>query len=153
VESRDGLDPAGRSHPQREIFPYAREWDNRSWQTMQRSSPQPQGHSRRQRHPSEEQISKKKAIRIPQPLGEVYAQRLDPESPCQTLDPQAAEAAGQWLATWMSAFWSSPASDLAYLPHAPAPSGEQLRIEDGLIAEITTFGYALFPAFGLPPTL
>jgi RNA polymerase sigma-70 factor (ECF subfamily) len=28
-----------------------------------------------------------------------------------------------------------------------------LRIEDGLIAEITTFGYALFPAFGLPPTL
>jgi RNA polymerase sigma-70 factor (TIGR02960 family) len=28
-----------------------------------------------------------------------------------------------------------------------------LRIEDGLIAEITTFGYALFPAFGLPPAL
>jgi RNA polymerase sigma-70 factor (ECF subfamily) len=28
-----------------------------------------------------------------------------------------------------------------------------LRIEDGLIAEITTFGAALFPAFGLPPTL
>jgi RNA polymerase sigma-70 factor (ECF subfamily) len=28
-----------------------------------------------------------------------------------------------------------------------------LRIEDGLIAEITTFGYALFGAFGLPPTL
>jgi RNA polymerase sigma-70 factor (ECF subfamily) len=28
-----------------------------------------------------------------------------------------------------------------------------LRIEDGLIAEITTFGPALFPAFGLPPTL
>ena len=28
-----------------------------------------------------------------------------------------------------------------------------LRIEDGLIAEITTFGYVLFPAFGLPPTL
>jgi RNA polymerase sigma-70 factor (ECF subfamily) len=28
-----------------------------------------------------------------------------------------------------------------------------LRIKDGLIAEITTFGYALFPAFGLPPTL
>jgi len=28
-----------------------------------------------------------------------------------------------------------------------------LRIEDGLIAEITTFGPKLFPAFGLPPTL
>jgi RNA polymerase sigma-70 factor (TIGR02960 family) len=28
-----------------------------------------------------------------------------------------------------------------------------LRIEDGAIAEITTFGKALFPAFGLPPTL
>jgi RNA polymerase sigma-70 factor (ECF subfamily) len=28
-----------------------------------------------------------------------------------------------------------------------------LRIEDGLIAEITTFGAGLFPAFGLPPTL
>jgi ketosteroid isomerase-like protein len=28
-----------------------------------------------------------------------------------------------------------------------------LRIEDGVIAEITTFGAALFPAFGLPPTL
>ncbi len=26
-----------------------------------------------------------------------------------------------------------------------------LRIEDGLIAEITTFGPGLFPAFGLPP--
>jgi RNA polymerase sigma-70 factor (TIGR02960 family) len=28
-----------------------------------------------------------------------------------------------------------------------------LRIENGLIAEITTFGPELFPAFGLPPTL
>jgi RNA polymerase sigma-70 factor (TIGR02960 family) len=28
-----------------------------------------------------------------------------------------------------------------------------LRIRDGLIAEITTFGWALFPKFGLPPTL
>ncbi len=28
-----------------------------------------------------------------------------------------------------------------------------LRIADGVIAEITTFGPALFPAFGLPPTL
>jgi RNA polymerase sigma-70 factor (ECF subfamily) len=28
-----------------------------------------------------------------------------------------------------------------------------LRIADGVIAEITTFGAALFPAFGLPPTL
>ena len=28
-----------------------------------------------------------------------------------------------------------------------------LRIEDGAIAEITTFGYSLFEAFGLPPTL
>jgi RNA polymerase sigma-70 factor (ECF subfamily) len=28
-----------------------------------------------------------------------------------------------------------------------------LRIQDGLIAEITTFGPALFEAFGLPPTL
>ncbi len=28
-----------------------------------------------------------------------------------------------------------------------------LRIEDGAIAEITTFGPAQFPAFGLPPTL
>ncbi len=28
-----------------------------------------------------------------------------------------------------------------------------LRIEDGLIAEITTFGAGLFPVFGLPPTL
>jgi RNA polymerase sigma-70 factor (TIGR02960 family) len=28
-----------------------------------------------------------------------------------------------------------------------------LRIEDGVIAEITTFGASLFPAFGLPPTL
>jgi RNA polymerase sigma-70 factor (TIGR02960 family) len=28
-----------------------------------------------------------------------------------------------------------------------------LRIEDGRIAEITTFGNALFPAFGLPPAL
>ncbi len=28
-----------------------------------------------------------------------------------------------------------------------------LRIEDGVIAEITTFGPELFPAFGLPPTL
>ena len=28
-----------------------------------------------------------------------------------------------------------------------------LRIEDGRIAEITTFGNALFPAFGLAPTL
>jgi RNA polymerase sigma-70 factor (ECF subfamily) len=28
-----------------------------------------------------------------------------------------------------------------------------LRIEDGKIAEITTFGYALFPAFGLPARL
>ena len=28
-----------------------------------------------------------------------------------------------------------------------------LRIQDGRIAEITTFGAELFPAFGLPPTL
>ncbi|MGH8823668.1 MAG: sigma-70 family RNA polymerase sigma factor [Jiangellaceae bacterium] len=28
-----------------------------------------------------------------------------------------------------------------------------LRIEDGLVAEVTTFGPELFPAFGLPPTL
>jgi RNA polymerase sigma-70 factor (TIGR02960 family) len=28
-----------------------------------------------------------------------------------------------------------------------------LRIENGLIVEITTFGSAMFPAFGLPPTL
>jgi RNA polymerase sigma-70 factor (ECF subfamily) len=28
-----------------------------------------------------------------------------------------------------------------------------LRIEHGLIAEITTFGAELFPAFGLAPTL
>jgi RNA polymerase sigma-70 factor (TIGR02960 family) len=28
-----------------------------------------------------------------------------------------------------------------------------LRIRDGLIAEITTFGWVLFPEFGLPPTL
>ncbi|MDP9865341.1 MULTISPECIES: RNA polymerase subunit sigma-70 [Streptosporangium] len=28
-----------------------------------------------------------------------------------------------------------------------------IRVEDGLVAEITTFGAALFPAFGLPPTL
>jgi RNA polymerase sigma-70 factor (TIGR02960 family) len=28
-----------------------------------------------------------------------------------------------------------------------------LRVEDGAIAEITTFGAALFPEFGLPPTL
>jgi SnoaL-like protein/sigma-70-like protein len=28
-----------------------------------------------------------------------------------------------------------------------------LRVEDGVIAEITTFGARLFPAFGLPPTL
>jgi len=28
-----------------------------------------------------------------------------------------------------------------------------LRVEDGVIAEITTFGAGLFPAFGLPPTL
>jgi RNA polymerase sigma-70 factor (ECF subfamily) len=28
-----------------------------------------------------------------------------------------------------------------------------LRIEDGTVAEITTFGYALFPHFGLPATL
>ena len=28
-----------------------------------------------------------------------------------------------------------------------------LRVEDGAIAEITTFGWGLFPAFGLPPTL
>ena len=28
-----------------------------------------------------------------------------------------------------------------------------LRIEDGTIAEITTFGPSRFPAFGLPPTL
>jgi len=28
-----------------------------------------------------------------------------------------------------------------------------LRVEDGAIAEITTFGATLFPEFGLPPTL
>jgi RNA polymerase sigma-70 factor (ECF subfamily) len=28
-----------------------------------------------------------------------------------------------------------------------------MRIESDAIAEITTFGAALFPAFGLPPTL
>jgi RNA polymerase sigma-70 factor (ECF subfamily) len=28
-----------------------------------------------------------------------------------------------------------------------------MRVEDGLIAEITTFGAELFPAFGLAPTL
>ena len=28
-----------------------------------------------------------------------------------------------------------------------------LRIENGGVAEITTFGTSLFPAFGLPPTL
>ena len=28
-----------------------------------------------------------------------------------------------------------------------------LRVEDGVIAEITTFGAGLFPAFGLPPTV
>ena len=43
--------------------------------------------------------------------------------------------------------------------HAPGDSTfrafkfDVLRIEDGLIAEITTFGPALFPAFGLPATL
>ena len=44
----------------------------------------------------------------------------------------------------------------------PAPAGRHefrafkldvLRVEDGRIAEITTFGAALFPAFGLAPTL
>ena len=33
------------------------------------------------------------------------------------------------------------------------PSFFDLRIVDGRIAEITTFGTELFPAFGLPPTL
>jgi hypothetical protein len=28
-----------------------------------------------------------------------------------------------------------------------------LRVEHGQIAEITTFGHSLFPAFGLPPIL
>ena len=28
-----------------------------------------------------------------------------------------------------------------------------LRVESGVIAEITTFGPELFPAFGLPPTI
>ncbi|GAA4227546.1 RNA polymerase sigma-70 factor (ECF subfamily) [Streptosporangium album] len=28
-----------------------------------------------------------------------------------------------------------------------------MRVEDGLVAEVTTFGATLFPAFGLPPTL
>ena len=28
-----------------------------------------------------------------------------------------------------------------------------VRIEDGGVAEITTFGSAMFPEFGLPPTL
>ena len=28
-----------------------------------------------------------------------------------------------------------------------------IRFEGGLVAEITTFGAALFPDFGLPPTL
>ena len=28
-----------------------------------------------------------------------------------------------------------------------------LRVDDGEIVEITTFGPSLFPAFGLPPTL
>jgi RNA polymerase sigma-70 factor (ECF subfamily) len=28
-----------------------------------------------------------------------------------------------------------------------------MRIEEGLIAEVTTFSAELFPAFGLPPTL
>jgi hypothetical protein len=65
------------TRPRRGDLSYPSEWDNRSWQTRQRSSPQPQGHSRRQRHPSQEQMSKKKVIRIPQLLGEVYAQRLD----------------------------------------------------------------------------
>lgn len=35
----------------------------------------------------------------------------------------------------------------------PAFKFDVLRIEDGLIEEITTFGAGLFPAFGLPPTL
>jgi hypothetical protein len=28
-----------------------------------------------------------------------------------------------------------------------------LRIADGAVVEITTFGYSRFPAFGLPPAL
>jgi RNA polymerase sigma-70 factor (ECF subfamily) len=28
-----------------------------------------------------------------------------------------------------------------------------IRMEDGLVAEVTTFGPSLFPAFGLPPVL
>ncbi len=28
-----------------------------------------------------------------------------------------------------------------------------LRVVDGKVAEVTTFGSGLFPAFGLPPTL
>ena len=28
-----------------------------------------------------------------------------------------------------------------------------LRVEDGAVVEITTFGAGMFPAFGLPPTL
>jgi hypothetical protein len=32
------------------------------------------------------------------------------------------------------------------------PVTDVLRISDGGMAEITTFGVKLFPAFGLPPT-
>lgn len=36
---------------------------------------------------------------------------------------------------------------------APTERHRRELHEDGVIAEITTFGAGLFPAFGLPPTL
>jgi hypothetical protein len=47
-----------------------------------------------------------------------------------------------------ASYWRRPGD-----PQFRAFKSDVLRIEDGVIAEITTFGAGLFPAFGLPPML
>jgi RNA polymerase sigma-70 factor (ECF subfamily) len=66
------------------------------------------------------------------------------------------EAWGDWrvLPTWanrqpVAAAYLRKAGDSAYRPSWLGV----LRVEDGLIAQITTYGDTLFPAFGLPPSL
>ncbi|MGW8531371.1 RNA polymerase subunit sigma-70 [Nocardiopsis sp. NPDC055824] len=63
---------------------------------------------------------------------------------------------GEWIAVPVSANRSPAAANYVRMPgeavHA-AVNLDVLRIEGGLVAEITTFGPETLPAFGLPPTL
>ena len=91
-------------------------------------------------------------IRISMPPAFVFFEGLDSIAPL--LDRALRDGEWRLVATWANRLPTAA----SYL-RKPGDSVfrafkfDVLRVEDGLIAEITTFGPELFPAFGLPPIL